>query len=456
MTPGIIAGPRSAAVRVLIALERGRTTLASEVERGREALAAQRDRALLLELAAGTLRWRNELDAVLAGHSQRPVADLDVAVRAVLRLGVYQIRHLDRVPDHAVVHQSVELVRALGRPRAAGFVNAVLRSVLRRPGVPQLPRRPRPGAAVHDQLAYFTITLSHPEWLAQRWLSRHGFEQAEAWCLFNNRAPDVTVRNTGSASTGEILAELAAAGVDATGGRVVRDAIRLPAGALGRLPGHLRGQLHVQDEGSQLVALAVDAHPGDRVLDACAAPGGKTTVLARAMEGRGLIVAADARPSRVRLLRAMLARAGVDAGVVLIDLMRRLPFQASFDRVLVDAPCSGVGTLGRDPDLKWSRSAEDLGRFADAQRTMIAHAAEAVRPGGRLVYATCSSEPDENERVVDAFLGGDARFTLEPIGSVPGTTGTDWIDERGCLRTLPFRDGLDAYFAARLVRRRNA
>jgi 16S rRNA (cytosine967-C5)-methyltransferase len=455
MTPGVFSA-RVAAAKVLAAVERGRTTLAGEIEESRGALGERRDRALLMELAAGVLRWRNELDAIVAAHSERRVADLDTVVRAVLRLGVYQIRHLERVPDHAVVHESVETIRALGRPRAAGYVNAVLRSLLRQPAVPMLPPRPEPGSPVGQQIAYLSISLSHPEWLAERWLRRHGFEDADAWCRFNNRTADVTVRPVGSMSFAEVRAELAAAGVDASAGRVVREALRLAPGALGRLPAALRRELWVQDEGSQLVALAVDARPGDRVLDACAAPGGKTAVMSRAMAGSGLMVAADVRPARVRLLRSMLSRAGAEAAVVQADLLHPLPFAGTFDRVLVDAPCSGLGTIDRDPDVKWSRSPADLGRFSAAQRTMIGHAAEAVRPGGCLVYATCSSEPEENDSVVDAFLASDSRFTLEPFTEIAGASGTGWIDPRGCLRTLPFRDGVDAYFAARLVRRRGA
>jgi 16S rRNA (cytosine967-C5)-methyltransferase len=446
---------RLAAVRVLLAVERRDTTLAAELERARRLIADDRDRGLLFELAAGTLRWQNEIDALIAACNQRPPAELQSQVRAVLRMGTYQLRHLDRVPAHAVVHESVELVRALGHTRAAGFVNAVLRTIAREPA--PLPARPGPDASPAAQIAYLTTTLSHPEWLVTRWIDRHGFEAAERWCEFNNRAPDVTVRLLAPRPIEDMVAALRAAGVDAMPAPWVADAIRLPPGGLGRLPPELRDQLFVQDEASQIVALSVGAMPGDRVLDACASPGGKTVLLAARMAGRGLLIASDRRLGRVRLLSATLARAHAHARVVALDAARPLPFGPVFDRVLLDAPCSGLGTLRRDPDLKWSRLPTDLARFAPAQALMLTRAADAVRPGGSLVYATCSSEPEENDQVIAAFLTSRPDFAL--VRATPGPAvprGDTLVDDAGFLRTLPFRDGLDAFFAAVLVRQQGA
>ena len=441
MTPA-----RLAAARVLIAVERGRTSLAVEVERARSDVAESRERGLLLEIAAGVLRWQRALDACLSACSKRPIADLEPGVRAVLRSGAYQLLHLDRIPAHAVVHEAVNTVRVLGQARAAGFVNAVLRALTRKRDS-MLPGRTRP-------LAYLGITLSHPDWLVTRWLDRYGFEATEGWCKFNNESAEVAVRPVPGLSVERLLSKLEAAGIAAGPGVLVVDCLRLPAGSLGRLDSETRASLIVQDEASQLVAHAVAARPGERVLDVCAAPGGKSVVMAQGMGRQGLLVSGDLRPNRVAMLKATVARYDVNARVVAVDALSPLPFGPVFDRVLIDVPCSGLGTLRRDPDLKWSRTESDLPRLAGEAGRMLAHAADAVRDGGLLVYATCSSEPEENEAVVAAFLQDHPAFTLErpvPVAAVPDLDRV--IDPAGYVRTLPFRDGLDAFFAAALRRR---
>jgi 16S rRNA (cytosine967-C5)-methyltransferase len=450
-----VSPARFAAVNVLLAVERGRTTLAAEIERARRDLDDARDRALVIELATGTLRWRARLDALLAQCSRRPLDDVAPEVRAIVRVSAYQLDHLTRIPAHAILNDAVELTRALGTPRAAGFVNAVLRSFVRRR--PTLPARPPADADAKARIAYLATTMSHPAWLVTRWLDRYGFEATERWCEFNNASPSMSVRSTGRLAVTDLIAALQAAGIDARPAPHVADAIRLPPGALGRIPRALEAEILVQDEASQIVAHSVGAQPGERVLDLCAAPGAKTLVLSQDLNGRGLLVAADYRPSRVRLLAATLERTGVRAAVVALDARRPLPFRPVFDRVFVDAPCSGVGVVSRDPDLKWARNARELPAFARAQTTILRSAAGAVRPGGTLVYATCSSEPEENERVVETFRGADERFSL--ARAVPGPlvrNGPAFVDDAGHLRTLPFRDALDAFFAAVLVRRKGA
>ena len=452
MTPA-----RLAAARVLVSLDRGRTTLSAEVERERPELADPRDQGLFLELAAGTTRWRAELDARLAVRLHRPLDELTPELRAILRLAAYQLHHLDRVPAHAIVHESVETARALHQERAAGFVNGVLRSLVRAGRRPAgLPSRPADPSRTDAALSYLSVTLSHPRWLAARWLARVGFDACERWCLFNNAPPELTARAIGG-DADAMVARLQQEGVDAAPGRFVPGAIRLPAGALGRLSPETRRGLLIQDEGSQLVACLAGARPGERVLDVCASPGGKTVMLAEAVRPNGLVVAGDVRPARVALLRETLSRAGAQGFVVALDAEAGLPFGASFDRVLLDAPCSGLGTIRRDPDIKWSRQPEDLPRLAAAQAAMLAHAAGTVRPGGALIYATCSSEPEENERVVDEFLAATGVFTLAPFPSAGASAGAAVaLDEKGRLRTQPFTHGLDAFFAALLVRREAA
>jgi 16S rRNA (cytosine967-C5)-methyltransferase len=208
----------------------------------------------------------------------------------------------------------------------------------------------------------------------------------------------------------------------------------------------------VQDESSQLVALAADARPGERILDLCASPGGKTLVMAAGMRDSGLLVACDVRPRRLRLLQSTVRASGAaHVRVVHVSTSNALPFGASFDRVLVDAPCSGLGTIRRDPDIRWKRKEQDLAALAAAQLTLLRRAAEVVRPGGRLVYATCSSEPEENEQVVEAFLAEQSRFARVDLRAEPSPL-TPLLDDRGVLHTLPHLHGLEPFYAAALVR----
>lgn len=439
---------RLAAARTLVALERGRSTLAADAERERPDLADSRDRGLFLEIVTGAVRWRAELDACLAACSRRTIKDLTPEVRAVLRTAAYQLLHLDRVPAHAAVSEAVETMRALGQPRAAGFVNAVLRKLTLPTVRTVLPARPQDAGDRGAALQYLSTTLSHPRWLIERWLDRFGFEATERWCLFNNEPPTLTVRwiSPSNASLGHALQE---AGLDAAPSRFIPNAYCLAPGVLGRLPADLKNAVLVQDEGSQIVAHSVGAQPGQRVFDVCAAPGGKALILAEAVGESGIVIAADLRPARVALLQAQIRRSGRPVPIVRVDATGPLPFGETFDRVLLDAPCSGLGTLRRDPDLKWTRTEADLAPLVHAQLAMIGRAATVVRPGGALIYATCSSEPEENEGVVNTFLDGAGEFEW---ASLAGNAEASLLTARGSLQTLPHRDALDAFFAAKLVR----
>jgi 16S rRNA (cytosine967-C5)-methyltransferase len=302
--------------------------------------------------------------------------------------------------------------------------------------------------------------MSHPEWLVARWLERYPFDEVERWCQFNNTAPPVTVRSAGRMSTDELLRLLRDVQPDAEPSPWVPDAIRLPAGTLGRLPPELREACAVHDEGAQLIGKLAGAKPGERVLDVCAAPGGKSLVMAADMALRehaatSLLVAADYRAPRVRLLRDLLAAAEAPVPVVRLDARQALPFSRAFDVVLLDAPCSGLGTLRRDPDLKWTRRPQDLGGLVREQQQMLAQAAGAVRSGGRLIYATCSSEPEENAAVVAHFLTTTSGFT-RVSAAARYERAEALVDADGQVVTLPFRDRLDAFFAAVLVRSEGA
>lgn len=448
----MIAPARRAALRALQRVAARELDLGAALAATRAELRDARDRALAAEVVQGVLRWQAQLDAGLTAVSGRPLHRLDTDILLILRLALYQLRFLDRVPARAVVDDAVALARMTGHTSAAGFVNAVLRAALRQPER-TAPPGPPAGTAVDEWVRYLSVTGSHPEWLVRRWIARYGLEAARDWVAFDNAPAPVYLRaNPLVSARADVLAWLATHGCEGT------PAARAPDGVLVRVghPARLnpQGAFLQQDEGSQLVGLTVGAGPGDRVLDVCAAPGGKALQLAAALDGRGLLVACDVRPARLDLLRETLRTGQADVGhLVRIAPAGPLPFGPVFDRVLLDAPCSGLGTLRRDLDIRWRREEGDLPAFAAVQRRLLADAAAAVRPGGRLVYATCSSEPEENDEIVSWLLATRTDFVRLDLRHQGHAALGGLVDDLGQLRTLPFRDDLEAYFAAALVRR---
>jgi 16S rRNA (cytosine967-C5)-methyltransferase len=449
----MIAPARVAAYDILLAVSAGRADLPTALARSRAALDDDRDRALAAEIATGVQRWRAALDRTIEIFAKRPIGRLDPEVVEILRLSAYQLLHLTRVPASAVVDDAVKLVRRAGKRSAAGFVNAVLRTVSRRRNALPLPARPADPRDRDRAVDYLTVTLSHPAWLAARWYDRLGFEAAETWMQFNNAAAPLTLRaNRLRMTPGELTTRLEERGVVVDKGRFAPDALLVQDGQPLRDPGSDAGWFVVQDEASQLVALLAGASPGRRVLDTCAAPGGKTTAFA-ALDPGALVVACDVRERRMALLHRTVEATGA-ANVVLVqaDLSQPLPFRDPFDCVIVDAPCSGLGTLRRDPDIRWRRNESDLARLGAAQLSMLNHAAAAVAPGGRLVYATCSSEPEENEGVVAAFLAGAGGFAPLDAREAHPALPPAAVDASGHLRTEPHRHRLEAFFGAVFTR----
>jgi 16S rRNA (cytosine967-C5)-methyltransferase len=456
----MIAPARTAALRALRAVAAERADLPSALARSRAHLEDERDRWLAAEIVTGTLRWQRSLDHLIAHFARRPLQKIDPDVVLILRLSLYQILHLDRVPASAVVDDAVDMTRGARKQSAAGFVNAVLRSTLRQRHALPLPARPEDPGDREAALQYLGITHSHPEWLIARWLGRVGFEAAERWVRFNNTTPALTVRaNRLRAPRDLVRADLEAAGVETEPTRYAADGLIVTAGnpLAARPDGSAEGRadlFFVQDEASQLVPLAVGARPGERVLDLCASPGGKATAMAADMADTGVLTACDVRPARLDLLRRTVAASGAThIHVVRVPPAGPLPFTSGFDRVLVDAPCSGLGTIRRDADIRWRRTEADLPQLARDQIALLTRAAEVVKPGGRLVYATCSSEPEENDAVVDAFLAAHDEFSGVDLRLDVPEAIVPLIDSRGMLRTLPFAHALEAFFAAALERR---
>jgi 16S rRNA (cytosine967-C5)-methyltransferase len=446
------APARTAAYHAVRAVASGRADLPSALHASRAHLTDERDRSLAAEIVTGTLRWQRSLDHLIERFSRRQIPKLDAEILAILRLSLYQLLHLARVPASAVVDDAVDLTRAARKSSASGFVNAVLRATLRQRHKLPLPPRPADPGDRAGALAYLGITHSHPEWLVERWLDRYGFETTERWVQFNNETPSLTLRvNRLRATREEAIAALAQDDVEAQPTRFAPDGLVVTHGNPLRRPPD--GLVFVQDEASQLVPVVVAAWAGERILDLCASPGGKTLAMAAEMTDVGTIVASDVRPRRLALLQETIRTAEARCvSVVRVPQVGPLPFEARFDAVLVDAPCSGLGTVRRDPDIRWRRQEQDLGAFARDQLRLLMRAADVVRSGGRLVYATCSSEPEENDDVVANFVATRSDFRIINLHTHARASIAPFIDAQGFFRTTPSAHGLEAFYAALLIR----
>ncbi len=413
--------------------------------------APRRERALATELAYGAVRRLNTLDFIIGRFSHRDPAALDPWTRSILRLAVYQICYSDRIPVHAAVAEAVEQAKRYGHRDRAGFVNAVLRAVASMRGEVAFP------SPDEDPVAHLSLAHSHPEWLVRRWLGRYGFEDARRLLEYDNVAPPVVIRANRLRTDPQALAlRLAEEGVEVRPGRYLPEALVIVAPeALEEIPSFRAGLFTVQDESSMLAARVLDPQPGETVIDVAAAPGGKTTHIAELMANRGRIIACDVHPGRLELVRENCRRLGVTIVEAVAEDGRELParYRALADRVLLDAPCSGLGVLNRRPDARWRKSAEQIAALAALQGELLEAAAACLAPGGVLVYSTCTIEPEENEQVVARFLDAHPDFAPDPLDLfLPA--GLAGEGAGGWLQILPFRHGIDGFFVARLRRAR--
>ena len=398
------------------------------------------DRGLCYELVLGVLRRQSWLDRLAAHLAGRDAASLDAPVRRALRLGLYQLRFLTRVPARAAVNESVNLVHAARMRSAAPFVNAVLRRADRE-------REFDPAAAVRDPLERAAVETSHPAWLLRRWAEAFGREEARAFAHANNSGAPAAFRlNPLRAESAAVVERLREAGAVVTPSRLAPGAWRVEGG--GALLRELAeaGAVYMQDEASQMVAHVLDPRPGERLLDACAAPGSKATHLAALAADRAVVVAGDLYAHRLRLVAESAARQDLKSvRPFILDAEAGLPFQdEAFDRVLVDAPCTGTGTLRHNPEIRWRLRPSDIGELAARQRRILTAAARVVRRGGRLVYSTCSVEREENEEVVADFLRHHPAFRQSAAAPAPAPT----LLPDGSARTWPHRDDTDGFYVA--------
>jgi 16S rRNA (cytosine967-C5)-methyltransferase len=432
------------------------------------------DAALATELSLGVLRQQRLLDFLIERQSRKRIAALDREVVLALRLGLYQLRFLDRVPPRAAIYESVELIKHGRKKSAATFVNAVLRGaseIARADSGALLPSN-SPSA---ERLG---ILHSHPTWLVERWLARFGDAQTIALMEANNRAPELSGLIHDPSKRDEIARRLQRAGLHVLPGRWLSDSFRASGGSISQTAVFREGRISIQDEASQMVPLLLGVHAGDSVLDMCAAPGGKTATLAKAAGPGARIVAADRHAHRLAAIRAHFKRLRLrDVAIVELDGTGALPFRNKFARVLVDAPCSGTGTLGRNPEIRWTLRAEDLAELHSRQVALLRSGLAQLEPGGRLVYSTCSLEPEENELVIREAMAGSGEFRLlgreetaralaphflgdgaldgnldEDAALKRAATKDSFIDESGAFRAWPATHFTDGFFAVAIER----
>lgn len=434
--------PRAEALGILVRSEGGAFSGAL-LEQARRSFDA-RDSSFIAELVYGTLRNRSYLDWVLDQFSSRPVEQTDAWTRNILRMAAYQMLLLDRVPVSAAVNTATELAKVFGKK--GPYVNGLLRNLDRRRSVLAQPHIADAG----DNLA---IRYSHPAWLVKRWMDRFGLERTEAVLRANNlHAPLVIRANTLKTTRGQLRAELAEAGVESRDTAYSSVGIELLSNpGIRGLAAYTSGLFLVQDEAAQLVTLMLSPQPGEFVLDACAAPGGKATHLAELMKNKGRIVALENDPERIGKIRENSLRLGTAIVQSVLGDASSSP-GSGFDRILVDAPCSGLGILRRHPDGRWNKRESEIRNRADMQRRILKHCSTLLKPGGVLVYATCTTEPEENEEVIDAI----ARTGMEiddPRPHLP-QAARKLVDARGFFRSFPEALEMDGFFGVRLIKTR--
>jgi len=438
---------RAAAFEILLRVDRDNSYASELLHSDRNAKLSPTDHGLATELVMGVLRWRSVLDRSLASASSQKLDRLDLEVLTALRLGIYQLMFLSRVPARAAIFEAVELVKTARKRSAAPFVNAVLRKA-------SSVNQPEAVAGIEGatDASMLAAESAHPDWLVARWTERYGLAAARQICGHDQSVPATAIH----VYDNQTADELAEAGIQLSSGLLLTGARRVRSGDLTKTRAYREGRASIQDEASQLVALLVGR--GEKILDCCAAPGSKTQLLAR-QNPQGTVFATDVHPHRARLLRELTDLPNVR---LLAADARHLPFNPGFDRILADVPCSGTGTLARNPEIKWRLTAEDLVDLQSRQFAILKSAVAHLAPGGRLVYSTCSLEREENEVVVETVLAEAREFKLVDcrpyLEQLQRSGELAWGDldslvSGSYLRTLPGIHPCDGFFAAIIERR---
>jgi len=439
----LFAGPRGTAVRILNRIERSDAYLDRLLDAELRATGMNElDKSLMNEIVTGVIRWKAKVDWVLTGFFHGNFTKAETNIKNALRVALYQILFLDKVPHSAAVNESVEFIKRLRGQKVGDLVNAVLRNILR--NLDNI-RYPDP---VEHQIQHLAVIQSHPQWLVRRWVQRFGFEETKKLLEANNQRPDLTVRvNRLKIDFNYFVSKLEELQIQFTRSSILEFFVRVKhLAGIGGSEMFRQGFFVVQDESAGLAVQLLDPKPGDRVLDLCSAPGGKTTYIGELMKNMGEIIAVDRYETRLNLVRNACQRLGIaNAHFVAADASEIQV--APGDKVLVDAPCSGLGVLAKKPDTKWRRDVEDLEALTSIQLGILNHAASLVKPGGVLVYSTCTTEPEENAEMVTNFLSANPGFVAEDASQfVPPQV----VNPQGFIETFPHRNGMDGSFAVRL------
>lgn len=411
---------------------------------------SKRDKAFITHLVYGILRWRNRLDWIIERFSNRRLMKITPWIVNILRLGVYQLLFLDKVPKAAAVNESVVLAHRYGHKGTVSFVNAILREVDRRKEKIDYPDKNK------DPITYLSIVHSHPIWLIERWLERYDFDKVEKICRANNSIPPLTIRvNTLKTTVEKLKIELEKEGIFVKPCYYSNEGLRLKFGIdFLSLDSFKEGLFQVQDEASILISNLLSPLPDSAVLDICAAPGGKTTHISQMMKNRGELFASDLKKGRLPMLKENYRRLGMNiVKMFCLDATKPLPFKKDFDGIMVDAPCSNLGVLRRNPDNKWQKSESRFDSLSKIQLKILGNTAPFLKKGGVLVYSTCSNEPEENREVIKKFLQKNKNFLIDDPKPYLPEKAFDLINNDGYFESFPYNHEMDGFFGVRLIKK---
>ena len=443
----LYTGPRGTAVKILNRIDRSDAYLDRLLDAElRSDDMNELDKGLMNEIVTGVVRWQMKLDWVLTGFFHGNFTKAETNIKNALRVALYQILFLDKVPQSAAVNEAVEFIKRLRNQKVGDLVNAVLRNIIR--NIENI-RYPDPN---EDKIRHLSVIESHPTWLVNKWVARFGYDEAQKLLAANNRRPDLTIRvNRLKIAFDYFLSQLNQLQVQYTRSTYLENFVRVQHMAgIGSSEMFRQGFFSVQDESGGLAVELLDPKPGERIIDLCSAPGGKTMFIGELMKNVGEIVAIDRYETRLNMVKNAAQRLGVANAHFMVADAAAVQVPPA-DKVLVDAPCSGLGVLAKKPDAKWRKEPENIRDLVKLQRSILENATTLVKPGGCIVYSTCTTEPEENLDLVKEFLANHQDFTIEPPGEI---IPKEVVTADGTIETFPHKQGMDGSFAVR-IRKKN-
>ncbi len=441
----IYQGPRGTAIKILNRIERTDAYLDKllDIEMHRKDI-LDSDKRLLNEIVHGVIRWKNRLDWIINGIYHGNYHKIEINLKNALRVATYQIVFLQRIPNHAAVDEAVEFIKRLNGEKAANLVNAVLRTIVRNLDSIKYPEKET------DEIHYLSVFYSHPSWMVKRWLVRFGYDETEKLLTINNQNPEVTIRiNKLLCEPVKFLSVLDEGSIRYQGSKYLDYYLQInDLTALIETNLFHKGYFSIQDESAAQPTLLLNPQAGERVIDMCAAPGGKTTHIAELMKNEGDILAVDMYDYKLDLIKKSCERLGIDIVKCKVSNASELEVEPA-DKILADVPCSGLGVIRKKPDIKWRKDFSDITRLIGYQKSILENAAKLTKPGGVVVYSTCSTEPEENMLIIDEFLKSHPEFSIDDAKKYVNHV---LVNNFGCVETFPHKHHMDGTFAVRLVK----